>query len=512
MSAGGRLRLVAVPILAALVISASLDMSPQPSGGLNAAATAPNLAAGQPIGFGNAGSYGSVVGQTLAAPVVGMASSPSGNGYWLVASDGGIFAFGDAQFWGSTGGQRLSNPVVGIAPTPDGHGYWLVASDGGIFAFGDAQFLGSTGGQRLSNPVVGMAPTPDGHGYWLVASDGGIFAFGDAQFLGSTGAMALNQPMVGMAPTPDGHGYWLVASDGGIFAFGDAQFLGSMAGNQLQAPVIGMAAAPSGYGYWLGAADGGVFNFGDAPFLGSIGGGLLADPIVAVAGVSGGGGFWLLPGPPPSPMGGPTLTGLVISNLSNLPGGLYPAGDKVAALTFDDGPNPTYTPQMLQVLTQYHVPATFEIVGYEGAARPDLLKLEVADGMTVTNHTWDHASLISLNPGQFAGEVDATTNLIQSVTGRAVKCVRPPYGYTDSSVVAQLAQRGLGELLWDIDPSDYTTPGAGVITSRVLSALHPGAIIIMHDGGGDRSQTVAALPAVITGIQSAGYTLVPVCN
>jgi len=504
--------MVAAPILAALMIAVSLGIAPQPSEGLTAAATAPNLAAGQPIGFGNAGNYGSVAGQTLSAPPVGMASTPSGNGYWLVAFDGGIFAFGDAQFWGSTGGQQLNKPVVGMAATPDGLGYWLVASDGGIFAFGDAQFWGSTGGQQLNKPVVGMAATPDGLGYWLVASDGGIFAFGDAQFWGSTGGQRLNMPVVAMAATPDGLGYWLAASDGGIFAFGDAQFYGSMAGTRLQAPVIGMAATPSGHGYRLGAADGGVFNFGDAPFLGSIGGGPLPDPIVAMAGVPGGGGFWLLPGPPPPPIGGPTVAGLVISNLSNLPGGLYPAGDKVAALTFDDGPNPTYTPQILGVLTQYHVPATFEIVGYEGAARPDLLKLEVADGMTLTNHTWDHASLISLNPGQFAGEVDATTNLIQSVTGQTVKCVRPPYGYTNASVVAQLAQRDLGELLWDIDPSDYTTPGTSAITSRVLSALHPGAIIIMHDGGGDRSQTVAALPAIITGIESAGYTLVPVCN
>jgi peptidoglycan/xylan/chitin deacetylase (PgdA/CDA1 family) len=455
--------------LATLMIATSLAVSPPPSVGLSAAAIAPNLAAGQPIGFGNAGNYGSVAGQTLAAPVVGMASTPSGNGYWLVASDGGIFAFGDAQFWGATGGQRLNKPVV-----------W-------------------------------MAATPSGLGYRLVASDGGIFAFGDAQFYGSTGGIVLNQPVVGMASTPSGHGYWLVASDGGIFAFGDAPFSGSMAGDRLQAPVIGMSATPSGRGYWLGAADGGVFNFGDAPFLGSVGDGPLADPIVAIAGLPGGGGFWLLPGPP-LPVGGPTVAGLAISNLSNLPGGLYPPGDKVAALTFDDGPNPTYTPQILQVLTQYHVPATFQIVGYEGAARPDLLKLEVADGMTLTNHTWDHASLISLNPGQFAGEVDATTNLIQSVTGQTVKCVRPPYGYSNASVLTQLAQRGLGELLWDIDPSDYTTPGTGVITNRVLGALHPGAIVIMHDGGGDRSQTVAALPAIITGIEAAGYRLEPVCN
>ncbi|HET9051953.1 MAG TPA: SBBP repeat-containing protein, partial [Candidatus Dormibacteraeota bacterium] len=107
-------------------------------------------------------------------------------------------------------------------PTPPGVGYWLVASDGGIFPFGDAGGFGSTGAIKLNKPIVGMAATPDGRGYWLVASDGGIFPFGDATGYGSTGAIKLNKPIVGMAATPDGGGYWLVASDGGIFPFGDA--------------------------------------------------------------------------------------------------------------------------------------------------------------------------------------------------------------------------------------------------------------------------------------------------
>ena len=91
-----------------------------------------------------------------------------------------------------------------MAATPDGGGYWLVASDGGIFSYGDAQFYGSTGSIHLNKPIVGMAPTPDGGGYWLVASDGGIFAYGDAQFYGSTGSIHLAQPIVGMAAMPDG--------------------------------------------------------------------------------------------------------------------------------------------------------------------------------------------------------------------------------------------------------------------------------------------------------------------
>jgi hypothetical protein len=167
-------------------------------------------------------------------------------GYWLAASDGGVFSFGDARFRGSTGGVPLVRPVVGMAPTPSGGGYWLVASDGGVFSFGDARFRGSTGGVRLMKPIVAIARTPSGKGYWLVASDGGVFTFGDARFYGSTGGFRLAAPIVGMAPTPSGHGYWLVASDGGVFTFGDAHFYGSTGGVHLQRPIVGISSVPTG--------------------------------------------------------------------------------------------------------------------------------------------------------------------------------------------------------------------------------------------------------------------------
>ena len=225
------------------------------------------------------------------APVV----TPDGKGYWLVASDGGIFGFGDAGFLGSTGGSTLNKPIVGMAATPDGKGYWLVASDGGIFGFGDAGFLGSTGGQHpqqahrgygrrprtaratgwwrptaassasvtpassappaeapSTSPLWAWPPTPDGKGYWLVASDGGIFAFGDAGFFGSTGGSTLNKPIVGMAATPDGKGYWLVASDGGIFGFGDAGFFGSTGGTHPQQAHRGYGRHPGRQGLLVG--------------------------------------------------------------------------------------------------------------------------------------------------------------------------------------------------------------------------------------------------------------------
>jgi len=189
----------------------------------------------------SAGDQGEITG-SLTAPIVGAASTPTGLGYWLVASDGGIFAFGDAGFYGSTGALTLNRPIVAMAPTPDGHGYWLVASDGGIFAFGDAAFYGSTGALTLNRPIVAAASPPDGHGYWLVASDGGIFAFGDAGFYGSTAALNLSRPIVGMTTTSDGRGYVLAAADGQLFGFGDAPQLGSV--TTPAAPVVAVVPEP----------------------------------------------------------------------------------------------------------------------------------------------------------------------------------------------------------------------------------------------------------------------------
>ncbi|MEA3076263.1 MAG: hypothetical protein QOF60_1171 [Actinomycetota bacterium] len=232
--------------------------------------------------FGDAAFLGSTGALRLNSPIVGMARTPTGLGYWLVAADGGIFTFGDAGFFGSTGAIRLNKPIVGMTPSGTGQGYWLVATDGGIFAFGDAHFAGSTGGLSLKSPVVGMAADRTGSGYWLVAADGGIFAFGDAPFLGSTGALKLNAPIVGMAATPTSAGYWMVATDGGIFTFGDAAFLGSTGAISLNKPIVGMAPTCYGKGYWLVASDGGVFSFGAAPFLGSTGGIVLNRPVVGM--------------------------------------------------------------------------------------------------------------------------------------------------------------------------------------------------------------------------------------
>jgi hypothetical protein len=183
---------------------------------------------------------------------------------WAVTPDGRVY--GDTEFsgpiagnYGGMGGQPLHRPIVGMSPTSTGNGYWLVASDGGIFSFGDARFHGSTGSITLNRPIVGISVTPSGKGYWMVATDGGIFAFGDARFYGSTGSLQLNQPIEGMTATRTGRGYWMVAADGGIFAFGDAAFHGSLGGQSLSAPIAGMV--PNGNGYTLIGEDGQLYPF-----------------------------------------------------------------------------------------------------------------------------------------------------------------------------------------------------------------------------------------------------------
>ena len=286
--------------------------------------------------FGTA-TLGDLSGTSPNRPVVGMAATADGAGYWLAAADGGIFAYGDASFHGSTGGIALNQPIIAMAADPATGGYWLVAADGGVFAFG-APFNGSEGGRPLNAPIVGIAATHDGGGYWLVASDGGIFSFGDATFVGSEGGQPLNAPAVGMAAAP-GAGYWLVARDGGIFSFGGAAFGGSQGGQPLNAPIVAMAAAPGG-GYWLVARDGGVFNFGGAPFDGSALSGVDAPAVgIGAGGAAPGTGYRVAYGHLPYPFSA-ALTGYLSQRGGNASIAIY---DATTGLTWDLHPGDVQT-------------------------------------------------------------------------------------------------------------------------------------------------------------------------
>jgi hypothetical protein len=222
---------------------------------------------------GSVHTFGAIVAQSVTPSsgqhLVAIAGAPGGN--WTVTSDGTVTAPA-GEHYGDLHGVHLHAPIVGIAPTLDRRGYWLVASDGGVFTFGNAKFRGSMGGVRLAAPVVGMAATPDGNGYWLAARDGGVFTFGSAKFRGSAGGTHLNAPVVGIAAGVDDNGYFLGASDGGVFTYGTAHFHGSAGGTRLNAPVVGIATTSGAGGYWLVARDGGVFTYGDARFRGSLAG------------------------------------------------------------------------------------------------------------------------------------------------------------------------------------------------------------------------------------------------
>ena len=146
---------------------------------------------------------------------------------------------------------HLNKPVVGMAATPDGGGYWLVAADGGIFSYGDATFYGSTGSMVLNKPIIGMITGPAGAGYFLVASDGGIFSFGTAPFYGSLGGLPIKHPIVAAAATPTDNGYWFTDTAGLVSNFGSADYYGSAPPNLFR-PIVGMAEAPGSTGAFFG--------------------------------------------------------------------------------------------------------------------------------------------------------------------------------------------------------------------------------------------------------------------
>jgi peptidoglycan/xylan/chitin deacetylase (PgdA/CDA1 family) len=196
---------------------------------------------------------------------------------------------------------------------------------------------------------------------------------------------------------------------------------------------------------------------------------------------------------------------------SQAPGGAPTAGKKVIALTFDDGPGP-FTPAVLSVLEQYHVPASFFEIGDEVARYPQYAQMVAAAGYPVEDHTWSHPDLSTLPVSGIAAQIDMTQAEIQSVTGTTPQCVRPPYDAWNATVLNQIAGRGLTTMSYSVDPKDWTLPGVQAIVSRVVGAAFPGAVVDMHDAGGDRSQTVAALPQIITQLRAMGYGFVSICG
>jgi peptidoglycan/xylan/chitin deacetylase (PgdA/CDA1 family) len=179
------------------------------------------------------------------------------------------------------------------------------------------------------------------------------------------------------------------------------------------------------------------------------------------------------------------------------------------ALTFDDGPS-AYTPALLAELETLRAPATFFLVGRQVAGSQALLQRMLADGDALGNHTWDHVDVSHGGPDA-AAELERTNAAIAAATGGYRPCLfRPPYGSTGPRLEALARSLGMQTVLWTVDPRDWSRPGTATIVTRVLTAVQPRAIVVLHDGGGPREQTVAAVPAIIRGLRARGYRLVTV--
>lgn len=181
------------------------------------------------------------------------------------------------------------------------------------------------------------------------------------------------------------------------------------------------------------------------------------------------------------------------------------------ALTFDDGPDPHWTPQVLDILDRYGVKGTFFVTGAQVARHPDLARAIVERGHSIANHSWNHPTLSVLSRQGLVDQLAGTSNIIRDATGYVVSCARPPYGSTNGRVNDTIAELGMRPALWSVDTEDWRRPGAAAILQRALSVGGDG-VVLFHDGPGDRSQTVAALPGIIEGLQARGLVITRVCD
>ncbi|QDK71063.1 polysaccharide deacetylase family protein [Lactococcus protaetiae] len=177
---------------------------------------------------------------------------------------------------------------------------------------------------------------------------------------------------------------------------------------------------------------------------------------------------------------------------------------KMIALTFDDGPNPTTTPQLLQTLQSYNVHATFFALGQQAQAYPSIIKQEAAQGNEVASHTWDHKDLTTLSQSAQVQEIMSAHNLINQLTGQNVTLFRPPYGSYDATT---LAATPLTAINWSVDTNDWRYNSSAPVIQNALANAHDGAIILMHD---IHPWSVAAVPTIIQRIKAQGYTFVTV--
>jgi peptidoglycan-N-acetylglucosamine deacetylase len=182
------------------------------------------------------------------------------------------------------------------------------------------------------------------------------------------------------------------------------------------------------------------------------------------------------------------------------------------ALTFDDGPDPQETPEILDILKQYNAKATFFVIGEQGHKYPELLNREVSEGHELANHSFSHRNLRHLSGKQIGQEISRSDDEIFSITGRHTRLFRPPGGYYNDLIVETAQQAGYTVILWTWyqDSRDWSKPGVPKIIKRVISNAHPGDIVLFHDRISGRSQTAKALKRILPELQKQGYNFVTV--
>lgn len=182
------------------------------------------------------------------------------------------------------------------------------------------------------------------------------------------------------------------------------------------------------------------------------------------------------------------------------------------ALTFDDGPSPIYTPQILAILKKYNIKATFFVVGVNAKKYPDMVKKIRAEGHVVASHSLTHPMLTKISENQLQKEVESPAVIVSQILGNRPKCLRYPFGLSNRHVRDVIRAHGMTPIPMGFNSFDYERPGTEKIINWVLKNIHSKQIILLHDGYDKREETVAALPAIIEGVRKKGFGFSTICG
>ncbi len=182
------------------------------------------------------------------------------------------------------------------------------------------------------------------------------------------------------------------------------------------------------------------------------------------------------------------------------------------ALTFDDGPSPKYTPEILKILDHYHIKATFFVMGIFAKRYPDLIREIQAHGHVIANHSMTHPYLTRMSDKQLQYEIVEPNVIVAAITGKTPVCLRPPFGLSNERVREYIRSQGMQVVMWDLNSFDYKRQPVSQLINWVLANTKPGYDLLLHDGSGNSFQTVQALPAIIEGLKKRGMGFDVICD